>query len=433
MRAYLLVLFVAAATTYLLSGVAGQVARRVGAVPAVRDRDVHVVPKPRLGGLAILCGVAAAFLVASRLPFLGQNFTQDSDARAVLWGSLVITAVGTVDDIIGLDAVTKFAGQVLAAGIVVIEGVRLYWVALPGHTFSLSPSIVAIVTTLLIVATTNAVNFIDGLDGLAAGVVAIGASAFFGWCYLLAVQHHTDRASTAGLIAAALTGACVGFLPHNLHPSRIIMGDSGALLLGFLMSTSALTLTGQLDPASLVSVDASGQVRGSETLLPTLLPLLLPIAVVAVPFAELLLSVLRRTLRGRSPFSPDKKHLHHRLLELGHSHRRATLVMWIWAAVLSYGVLAIGLHGTSDVIGLVLGVLVLAIALTVALPDRIHRRWQAGRHRRRHRLAPAPGIRSTPLPAVRTGARLTATTSVPADDLLSADGPVMRPVAGHQP
>jgi len=375
-RAYLLVLLVATATTYLLGGVAGRVATAVGAVPAIRDRDVHESPKPRLGGLAMLAGIAVAFLVASRLPFLaGQAFAQSHDARAVLLGSVVITLVGAVDDVIGLDAVTKLAGQAVAAGIVVQQGVRLEWLALPGHTYALSPSIAALATTLVVVAAANAVNFVDGLDGLAAGVVAIGGSAFFLWCYLLAKQFELPRASTAGLIAVALTGACLGFLPHNLYPSRMIMGDSGALLLGFALATSAVSLTGQLDPAALGTVAERGGRGAGETLLPTLLPLLLPLAVVAVPFIELLVSVVRRVLRGRSPFAPDKKHLHHRLLELGHSHRRAMLVMWIWAAVLSYGVLAIGLHGSRAVVTAVSVVVVVAIAFTVALPDRAHRRW----------------------------------------------------------
>jgi UDP-GlcNAc:undecaprenyl-phosphate GlcNAc-1-phosphate transferase len=427
-REYLLVLFVAAATTYLLGGVAGRIAAVVGAVPPVRERDVHLTPKPRLGGLAMLAGVAAAFGVAEHLPFLGHAFSDSSDARAVLWGALVITAVGAVDDAIGLDAVTKLAGQVLAAGIVVQQGVRLLWIALPGYTISLSPSIAALVTTVLVVAVVNAVNFVDGLDGLAAGVVAIGGSAFFAWCYVLAVQHDLQRASTPGLIAAALTGVCLGFLPHNLYPSRIIMGDSGAMLLGFLLATAAVSLTGQLDPAGLGSVEPLGARSTGETLLPTLLPLLLPLAVVAVPFLELVLTVIRRTLRGRSPFSPDKEHLHHRLLELGHSHRRAMLVMWLWAAVLSYGFLAVGLHGTRTVVTLVAIAVVAAIAFTVALPDRVVRR----RARQRLRAAaakPSESLLTAAAPGPRPISRPVA-AAVPAGEPGSEDVPLPGSLAG---
>lgn len=428
-REYLLVLLVAAATTYLLGGAAGRVAAVVGAVPPVRERDVHLTPKPRLGGLAMLAGVGAAFLVASRLPFLGKAFLDSSDTRAVLWGSVVITLVGAVDDAIGLDPVTKLAGQVLAAGIVVQQGVRLLWIALPGYTISLSPSIAALATTLLVVAVVNAVNFVDGLDGLAAGVVAIGGSAFFGWCYLLAVQHNLQRASTAGLIAAALTGVCLGFLPHNLHPSRIIMGDSGSMLLGFLLATSAVSLTGQLDPAALGSASTTGTRAAGETLLPTLLPLLLPIAVVAVPFLELVLTVIRRILRGRSPFSPDKEHLHHRLLELGHSHRRAMLIMWLWAAVLSYGFLAVGLHGTRTVVTVVLVAVGLVVLYTVGLPERLVRRRARQRRAAADRYRPPlPGT-----PAAPVGRAVGVVAAVPVGDVLAEDVPLTGQLGRRQP
>lgn len=429
MREYLLVLLVAAATTYLLGGAAGRVAAVVGAVPSVRERDVHLTPKPRLGGLAMLAGVGAAFLVASRLPFLGKAFLDSSDTRAVLWGSVVITLVGAVDDAIGLDPVTKLAGQVLAAGIVVQQGVRLLWIALPGYTISLSPSIAALVTTLVVVAVVNAVNFVDGLDGLAAGVVAIGGSAFFAWCYLLAVQHDLQRASTAGLIAAALTGVCLGFLPHNLHPSRIIMGDSGSMLLGFLLASSAVSLTGQLDPAALGTASTAGT-RAGEALLPTLLPLLLPVAVVAVPFLELVLTVIRRILRGRSPFSPDKKHLHHRLLELGHSHRRAMLIMWLWAAVLSYGFLAVGLHGTRTVVTVVLVAVVLVVLYTVGLPERLLRRRARQRRAAADRCRrPLPGTPAT----LGVGVAGVAAGGVPAGDVLAEDVPLTGQLGRRQP
>ena len=158
-------------------------------------------------------------------------------------------------------------------------------------------------TIALVVITVNAVNFVDGLDGLAAGVVAIAAAAFFIFSYILTVNGSLVRATTSGVVAAALVGVCVGFLPHNFSPARVFMGDSGSMLLGLLLASTTITLTGNVGPNS-VTTD----------LTPTLLPLALPLAAMALPFLDVLLAIVRRTAAGRSPFAPDKQHLHHRLL-----------------------------------------------------------------------------------------------------------------------
>jgi len=173
----------------------------------------------------------------------------------------------------------------------------------------------------------NAINFVDGLDGLAAGIIGIGSLAFFAFSYLLSVEEGIDRATTATLITAILAGMCIGFLPHNFNPARIFMGDSGSMLSGLLLSASVITLAGKLDPYAV----------GDTTLLAPLVPLLLPFAVLAVPLVDLLLAVVRRTGARRSPFAPDKQHLHHRLLEIGHTQRHAVLVMYLWAAALAIG------------------------------------------------------------------------------------------------
>ncbi|WP_026257107.1 MraY family glycosyltransferase [Actinopolymorpha alba] len=364
MREYLLVLLVAAATTYLLGGLVRRFAARIGAITPIRDRDVHSVPIPRLGGLAVLGGVVAAFVVATHLPFLGMLPEIRGDAWGLLLAGLVIAVVGGVDDVVDLDPITRLAGQVVAAGILVVSGVQLNWLPLPdGTTLSLSPTQSAIISALIIIMMANAVNFVDGLDGLAAGVVCLGAAAFFSYSYLLAFQNSLNRATTATLVTAVVTGACVGFLPHNFFPARVFMGDSGAYLLGLLLAASTISLTGWLDP----SVMAADGVR--QSLLPALLPLVLPIAVMALPFIDLMLAVVRRTRAGRSPFDADKKHLHHRLhLELGHSHPGAVLVMYLWAGLLAFGVVAIGLWTTWLTVGLVGLVVVLAILCTALVP-----------------------------------------------------------------
>ena len=368
MREYVLVLLVAAATTYLLGGLARRFAARIGAVKPIRDRDVHSAPIPRLGGLAVLGGVTAAFLVATQLPFLGMLPEIGNDAWGLLLAGLVIAVVGAVDNVVDLDAITKLAGQVVAAGILVVSGIQLNWLPLPdGTTLSLSPAQSAVISAVAIIMMANAVNFVDGLDGLAAGVVCLGAAAFFSYSYGLTVGLSLNRATTATLVTVVVAGACLGFLPHNFFPARVFLGDSGAYLLGLLLAASTISLTGWLDP----SVMAAEGVR--QSLLPALLPLVLPIAVMALPFMDLLLAVIRRTKAGRSPFDADQKHLHHRLhLELGHSHKGAVLVMYLWAGLLAFGVVAIGLWATWVTVVIVGCVVVVAVLCTALLPRRQH-------------------------------------------------------------
>jgi UDP-GlcNAc:undecaprenyl-phosphate GlcNAc-1-phosphate transferase len=355
-REYLITLLVAAGTTYLLVGLSGALARRVGAVPPTRDRDVHRDPVPRLGGLAMLGGLLAAMLVASFLPRMSQVFEESSDARALLTAAAVICLVGAADDIWELSALTKFAGQLFAAGLLVVQGVQLIWLPLPtGGTLSLDPAQGALLTIFLVVATANAVNFIDGLDGLAAGVVGIGAAAVFTYVYALTVAGDLVRLTMPALVTAIIVGTCLGFLPHNVHPARIFMGDSGALLLGLLLASGTITLTGRF-PA---------QQELDSTFLLAALPLLIPVAVIAVPFTDMLLAMMRRTGKGRSPFAPDKEHLHHRLLEIGHSHWRAVVIMWTWAAVVSFGVVLIA--RASSWPGFVAAGVAVAVAVTLTI------------------------------------------------------------------
>jgi UDP-GlcNAc:undecaprenyl-phosphate/decaprenyl-phosphate GlcNAc-1-phosphate transferase len=370
MREYVLVILVAAAATYLLCSLARELAMRLGAVAQVRDRDVHAIPIPYFGGVAMLGGLALAVLLAWNLPFLGGDGTERmfGDAGMVLLGGAVVCLVGVVDDVFELDAVTKLAGEVVAAGIVVIGGVQFYWLPIPGASgatpFVLEGSQAALLTLLMIVGTVNAVNFVDGLDGLAAGVVGIGACAYFGYVYLIVAANDLERTSPAALLTAALIGACLGLLPHNFYPARMFMGDSGALLIGFVLACSAITFTGQYDVTTL----DQGIGGASASVLPALLPLVLPVAVLVVPFLDMALAVVRRTRAGRSPFAPDKQHLHHRLLEIGHSHMRAVLLMYLWASLVAGGAVMVSLFtGWQSVAGLALMVLV-AVVLTFGVP-----------------------------------------------------------------
>lgn len=347
MREYLLVLLVAASTTYLLSGLCRRVALRTGAVARVRDRDVHAIPIPYFGGVAMLGGVIAAFVMAINLPFLGRNLLIQHDFQAVLIAGVVICIVGVLDDLYELNAVAKLAGQVLAAGLVVANGVKMLWIPLPNSIISLDDSISIAITVFFIVLCSNAVNYVDGLDGLAGGVVAIGSLAFFTYSYILVAERELPRATTASLLTVAIAGVCLGFLPHNFFPARMFMGDSGALLLGLMLATSTISLTGQIDSSGL-STEGSG-------LMAAYLPLILPLAIMALPFLDFVLAFLRRTYAGKWFWVADKQHLHHRLLDQGHSHRRAVILMYIWSALISFGAIAIGLSPQWPTVAVVLG------------------------------------------------------------------------------
>ncbi len=246
MREYLTVFLVAVSVTFLLAVLAREIALRYGAVAHVRDRDVHAEPIPYFGGVAMYGGLVAAYLVARNLPFLSRAGDQVlADAGVVLAAGGMVCALGVLDDLFDLDALTKFGGQVLAAGFMVYNGVQFYYIWLPGNeVLTLDNSQAVLATVFLVVATINAVNFIDGLDGLAAGVIGLGAVGFFLFSYRLAAVNGESLAITAALLCAALAGACVGFVFHNFHPARIFMGDSGSMLIGMVLSGSALTLTG---------------------------------------------------------------------------------------------------------------------------------------------------------------------------------------------
>ena len=368
MREYSLVLLTSFATTYLLAGLCRRLALRTGAVAKVRDRDVHAVPIPYFGGIAMLGGAGAAFLLAAQLPFLGRHAVVTHDSASVFVAGAVICAVGVLDDMLDLPALAKAAGQVLAAGIVVLNGVRMFWIALPNRIIVLDTASSILVTVIFIFLCVNAINFVDGLDGLASGVVAIGSLAFFSYTYLLAHERDLVLATTASLVTVAVAGICLGFLPHNFFPARMFMGDSGAMLLGLLLAASTISLTGQLDPS---------QLNGQSGLMPLVLPLVLPLAILALPFLDLIMAFVRRTYAGRWWFLPDKQHLHHRLLERGHSQRRAVLLMYIWSALVSFGVIVLGLVRTDrqwQVVAVVAVIAVVLLLATLGRPVRGERR-----------------------------------------------------------
>jgi UDP-GlcNAc:undecaprenyl-phosphate GlcNAc-1-phosphate transferase len=325
MREYLVTLLLAAALCYVVTPFVRTLALKFGAVAQIRTRDIHTTPTPRWGGLAMWIAMALTFAMVNHLSLVGKSFGRES--LGIFLAATLLVAIGLVDDRFELDALTKLAGQALAAGILLIFGIQVLWLPING-VITLPPSIGQLVTVMIVLVTINAVNFIDGLDGLAAGIVAISGAAFFAFAYLLAVIYGFSRAGAPSLITAVIIGVCIGFLPHNAHPAKIFMGDSGSMFLGLLLAASAITLTGQIDPNAI----------SAEKLGPTLLPLMLPLAVLAIPLIDLFSAIFRRLRAGQSPFSSDKEHMHHRILRAGNSHLRTTLIMYLWTATIAFPV-----------------------------------------------------------------------------------------------
>src|SRR4051794_16676059 len=354
----------------MLTPIARRVAIRWRALAMPRDRDVHAVATPRMGGVALFAGFALALFVASRLPSLNRSFENSGpDVPWVVISAAIICAVGIIDDRYELDSVTKLAGQVLACGIMVTRGgVQLALFPLGHSTVSLGRDLAIPVTILFALLIINAMNFIDGLDGLASGVTVIAATAFFVFSFHLAKDGFTDVSAVPTLLAAALAGACAGFLPHNFWPARVFMGDSGSMVCGLVLSAAATSATTSADPQVF---------NGALGSLALYLPLLVPLSVLALPFLDLLLAVARRVRKLRSPFAPDKQHLHHRLLELGHSHRRAVLLLYFWSAVVSFAGVGLSFNGGHWLVIWTLLALVL-LGILVSLVPSLRARARSG-------------------------------------------------------
>lgn len=322
MREYSLTFLIAAVFTYMLTPFARTFATKMRAVAHVRDRDIHTDVTPRWGGIAMWAGMSLTLLAVHNLNLVGKAYTRE--LLGIFLAATFVLLIGILDDRIELDAITKLAGQGLAAGILLLFGIQILWLPINGIII-LPTNIGQVLTVLVVVVIINAVNFVDGLDGLASGIVAISAAAFFGFSYLLAVENGFSRAGAPSLVTAIVIGTCVGFLPHNLYPARIFMGDSGSMFLGLVLAAAAITLMGQIDANAVFA----------ENIGPAALPLILPFAVLAVPLLDFGTSIIRRVRRGNSPFAPDKEHLHHKLMKWGNSQQRTTVILYLATAMLA--------------------------------------------------------------------------------------------------
>ncbi|HEY7053790.1 MAG TPA: MraY family glycosyltransferase [Mycobacterium sp.] len=359
LRELALVGLTAAIITYFCTGWVRVLAKRVGAVAVPRERDVHVQATPRMGGLAIYIGVLAAVLVASQLPALTRGFVYSSGMPAVLVAGGIIMGIGLIDDKWGLDALTKFAGQITAASVLVTMGVAwsVIYIPIGGVGTIVLDQVSSILLTLaLTVAIVNAMNFVDGLDGLAAGLGLITALAICVFSVGLLRDHGGDVLFyPPAVISVVLAGACLGFLPHNFHRARIFMGDSGSMLIGLMLAAASTTAAGPISQTA----------YGARDMFALLSPFLLVIAVMFVPMLDLLLAIVRRTRAGRSAFSPDKMHLHHRLLQIGHSHRRVVLLIYLWVGIVAFGTASTIFVDPRYAGGVMLAAIVVAIVVTV--------------------------------------------------------------------
>jgi UDP-GlcNAc:undecaprenyl-phosphate GlcNAc-1-phosphate transferase len=329
---YILATGISAVVTFGLAVVILKLSHRYRLYPKIRERDMHSRPTPRLGGVAMFFGIVVAFAVASQLDTFSIVFSEPAKIIGLAVSALIIVLIGVADDIWDLDWLTKLAGQIIAAAALPIAGIQIYTLPILGGVTILPASISLAVTVLIIVLVMNAINFIDGLDGLVAGVTLIASGVFFIYSYILATNAgNTEYFNLASFITAVLIGACLGFLPLNFHPAKLFMGDAGALLVGLLMAASAISVTGQVDPETWT---------GPRQLLPAFIPILLPFAVLVVPLLDFVLAIFRRLRAGKSPFAADRKHLHHRLIDMGHSHLQAVLIFYGWTAAFSLGCLA---------------------------------------------------------------------------------------------
>lgn len=366
---FLLIGAVAAVVTLVATPLVGVLARQRGWVYLPNDRTVHQSPLPDVGGLAMYAGFLAAMLVAWIVDAFDVLFASNSEPIGVIIAATIIYAVGFVDDVRGLSPPAKVAGTV-AAGLALVQfGVVMYAFRLP---FFDGPILLAqewrpLVTVLWLLGMTTAINLIDGLDGLAAGIVAIAAGAFFLYSQELIDSNVLDVKNIGPLLAVIVVGACVGFLPHNFNPARIMMGDGGALLLGLLLAVATSVVGGRADSFSQEFV---GQTYFF------LAPLAIPLLILGVPILDLAFAIFRRATSRRSLSTADKGHLHHRLMDLGHGHRRSVVILWTWTLLLSAFVLYPTLTGRNPTY-LPFGIVALGIVLFTVLHPSVRARRRA--------------------------------------------------------
>ena len=374
MIVYVPVFLATALTAFVATPLVRRLAVRFGVIDRPSDRKVHPKPTPTLGGVALWLATVVGLSVAWLLPGFRSLFDITSEPVGAIIAGTAVVALGTYDDVRTISAPAKVAGQILAAGVLMLAGVQFVYFWFPGFgVLSLSADLAMPLTVVWVLILVNAVNLIDGLDGLAAGVVAIAAAAFFVYAEQ-AGQPLYGGPSPATLLTVIVAGAALGFLPWNLHPARIFMGDSGSMLLGILLAAATISGVGRTDAPT------------NSDLAALAIPVAIPLLVLAVPLTDVVFAIIRRMRRGRPVTRPDKEHIHHRLLEIGHSHRTAVLLMYLWSALVAGTALFITFI-RSRTLAVALVVAVVLVLVGTSLP-RVLRR---GSEARRARRAAVPG------------------------------------------
>jgi len=365
---YLVIGGAAALITFLVTPLVGWFARRRKWLAAPNDRTVHTKPIPNVGGIALFIGFVGAFALSRVLDRFDPLFARNSEPRGILIAAALMFMVGLVDDIRELSAPAKVFGTVVVGVILVSYGVTMFFFRLPFmDVLVLSDEWIPLITVLWVLGISQAINLIDGLDGLATGIVAIGALAFFLYSQHLSEQGLLTQPNVGPLVSIITVGVCVGFLPFNFNPARIFMGDGGALLLGLLLAVSTSVVGGRADP---------GTQRFPGQTYFFLAPLFIPLFILGVPILDTLFAILRRARRGQGVATADKGHLHHRLMEMGHGQRRSVVILWTWTGLLSAFVLYPVITG-SGVSYIPIGAAMLGLSLFTVLHPRISGRRSA--------------------------------------------------------
>jgi UDP-GlcNAc:undecaprenyl-phosphate GlcNAc-1-phosphate transferase len=363
--AYVAVAIVGVLVTLVANVPARIISVRVGYTAQPDARKVHQTVTPYGGGAAMMVGFCVSLLAAMAVPSLRAIITSSNEMMGVLLATGVIFVVGVLDDFREMSAPAKVAGQCLAASILYFSGCTMYQLKLPFAGFIvLGPSVLPVITAIWVVALTNAVNLIDGLDGLAGGIVAIASGTLCLYGLRLEDLGLLPVTNVGPLIAALTCGVCLGFLRDNFHPAKLFMGDAGALMLGLLMSASTMVIGGRTPPASGVTFFFFA-------------PLLIPVFILGVPLIDAGWAFIRRTASGQGFHTPDKNHIHHRLMRLGHGHRRTVIILWLWTALLC-GFVLFPLFVSGVNVFLPFGVALLLIGLFTWFSPLVRRRH--GKH-----------------------------------------------------
>lgn len=327
----------ALAVSFAMTPAVKILAKRIGAVDIPKDnRRMHKTPMARMGGLAIFLGFIVSFLLFGHM---------DGEMRAILIGAVIIVILGIFDDIYTLKAPLKFGVQLVAALIPALSGVDIARFTNPfseGGYFSLG--ILAVpVTVLWIVGLTNAVNFIDGLDGLAVGVSSIASITLFTIAVLVSENY-------VAVIMAALAGGCIGFMPYNMNPAKIFMGDTGSMFLGFILATTSIQ--GLFKFYAIISFAV-------------------PFIILGLPIFDTAFAIIRRVLKGQSPMTADRGHIHHRLIDMGFDQKQSVAILYALSMVLGLSAVLLATSGEVKIIILVIAVLLsVMIGLSITALDK---------------------------------------------------------------